>query len=229
MMRFSASIVLISSLIACMADEENGGLVVDSLDMSSNDFTVQITYKGQVEIFQNEPYIISIGPSLFCGNPYVRKRVLPKNGNLEITENQIKYQPLQNFHGLDSIQYEMCCEDKCNVFSERIRVWQNIEEKCAYEFSILPEVFYHTYSRGQVASTRIEIGISPPSNCEQYVQAIEIIREPMFGSISIIDKKLWYKGDLPQNSADTVIFVGKITIDSQAFDKQRTWVIHRIN
>jgi len=196
--------------------------------MSSNDFTVQRGYERQVEIFKGESYEESIVGYDFCNFPYIRKRVLPKHGYILVSEKGIVYQPNNDFYGLDSIRFEICCDNKCNVFSTKIRVWKNIEEKCTTEFNNISEIFYYNYSYGQEVSTIVKVGISPPTGCKQFIQDIEIIREPAFGSIKIeYDKTLSYEGYLPQNSSDTIIYILKIEIDSKVLDKRRTWVIQR--
>ena len=58
-MRFSVHAIIIL-LISCTTRDEIGNLVVDSLDMSSNDFTKQLSYKSEFEIFQNDSRMLNL-------------------------------------------------------------------------------------------------------------------------------------------------------------------------
>ena len=73
-------LLIFSSCNSDMDDE----LVVDYLDMSANDFSVQVSYSSDIEIFQNESHETCISTHCFIG-----RRVLPKNGSIEIDKSKI--------------------------------------------------------------------------------------------------------------------------------------------
>jgi len=224
---FYISLVLI--FMSCA--DSNEDLVVDYLDMSSNDYSVQLSYQGEIEMFQNNSYTLDITQPDSCGSSFLRRRVLPKHGDLQVEGNRIIYLPNRNFYGVDSIQYEICCSNKCNVFSMKFVVWRDNEERCEKLFSTQSCTFYYGYSIGEIAtSTVIKVGLQPPLNCVQFVESITINKKPKFGLATIkMGQEVSYEGDLPKNTSDTILYTLKVRIGEKTQSKAQTFVIERFD
>jgi hypothetical protein len=217
--------------MSCTDNNDEVDLVVDYLDMSANDYSVQISYRSTIEMFQNSSYSIDINKSDSCIGTLIQRRVHPKNGTLQIAENQIVYIPNFNFHGIDSIQYELCCNNKCNVFLVKFVIWKDNEGRCEELLTNQSSDFYYGYSIGNIAtSTLIKVGLLPPINCGQYVDSIIINKTPKFGSVTVKwGQEISFEGDLPKNTSDTILYTLKIRIGEKVHDKLTTWVIERFD
>jgi hypothetical protein len=215
---------LASNLISCLHDNEQASFAVDYLDASNNGYDLQITFPHKVEMFQNDVYPIDVSRPDICAGTYLHRWVLPKNGGLGFTDNQIIYVPNKGFHGTDSIQFELCCNNKCNVYSMKFVVWKDNEERCE---SLLTNHFYFGYSAFDPMSQTVKAFLWPPPNCE-FIDSLIITKNPKFGSVTVRGKfEIYYEGDLPKNTSDTVLYSLKITINENTQEKLKTWVIER--
>ncbi|MFO0361853.1 MAG: hypothetical protein ACK500_08485 [Flavobacteriales bacterium] len=219
------------SFLSCSDNDGEANLVVDYLDMTSNDYSVQTSYRSMVELFQNNSYPIDINQPAGCVGNFLQRRVLPKNGVLQITKSQIHYTPNLNFHGIDSIQYELCCNNKCNVFLTKFVIWKDNEGRCEDIFTSQSSNFYYGYSIGDIAtSTFIKVGLLPPINCGQFIESITVNKNPKFGSATIKSgQEISFEGDLPKKTSDTILYTLKIRIGEKTQSKPSKWVIERLN
>lgn len=227
---FFRSIIALN-FMSCANNDEEANLVFDYLDMTSNDYTVQMSYRSTIEIFQNSSYTIDINQPDSCVGNFLQRRVLPKSGTLQVAKDQIVYTPNLDFHGIDSIQYELCCNKKCNVFLMKFVVWKDNEGRCGDLFANQSSNFYYGYSIGDiVTSTSIKVGLLPPVNCGQFVESITINKNPKFGSVSVnVGKEISFEGDLPKNTSDTVLYTLRIRIGENTQNKSKKWVIERFD
>lgn len=216
--------VLASNLISCIPENEQPIFAVDHLEVSTNGYPFQISFPVKVEMFQNGLYPIDVSRPNFCAGTYLNRWVLPKNGELRFVDNQIIYIPNPGFHGTDSIRYELCCNNECNVFSTRFVVWKDNEERCE---SLLTNHFYFGYTAIDPMSPTVKAFLWSPQNCE-FIDSVRITKNPKFGSVTVRGKfEIYYEGDLPKNTSDTVLYSIKITINENTQEKLKTWVIER--
>ncbi len=214
----------------CTANDEEADLVVDYLDMSSNDPNDgQIPYLQVFEMYQNTPITTEMNLKVNCPDAFFQRRVLPRHGTMQLSGRQIVYSPNPDFTGKDSIQYEVCCKDYCNVYKAKFVIWKDTESRCEESLINQPSHFYHDYSIGEINSSTINIGLFPVGNCGQFVEAIIITKNPKFGSVTVIDQQISFQGYLPKNTSDTVLYTMKIRGLEKATEKSGTFVIERFD